>query len=236
MTPKISVLIPALNEEKELPACLESLSRQTFDDFEIVVCDNGSTDDTARIARDYGARVVRERKRGIDRASQRAGQAARGEILAKTDADTVLPPDWLARIARSFRTRPEQMGLYGRILLRGGRPFDRWLISGPFTWLMRADHLVGRPHFCGANFAVRQEAFERTGGFRDPHTGEFYENLEDFQFSLKVSRFGEVNYDQGLVVYTSSRGFDRNPLYYVCVKARRYFIASFKQAFSPLGG
>ena len=58
--PLVSVVIPAYNEEKYLPACLEALSRQTFRDFEVVVVDNNSTDRTAEIARSLGARVVHE--------------------------------------------------------------------------------------------------------------------------------------------------------------------------------
>ncbi|MDH7485682.1 MAG: glycosyltransferase family A protein [Anaerolineae bacterium] len=71
--------------------------------------DNASTDATAEIARRFGARVVREPRKGVARARQTGFEAARGEIIASTDADTRVPPYWLARIVAHFEADPTKM-------------------------------------------------------------------------------------------------------------------------------
>jgi len=91
--PIISVIIPAANEEKTLPFCLASLKKQTFSNFEVIVIDNNSTDKTAAVAQKFGAKVVSEKKQGIIYARERGFQEAKGEIIARTDADTHLQID-----------------------------------------------------------------------------------------------------------------------------------------------
>jgi glycosyltransferase involved in cell wall biosynthesis len=99
----ISIVIPALNEEKFIGRCLESLKNQDFKDtYEIIVVDNGSTDSTAKIAGEMGARVVICPQKGVSYARQAGAQAALGEIIVQTDADTIYPRWWLARIQKQF--------------------------------------------------------------------------------------------------------------------------------------
>jgi len=202
--PLISVVIPALNEGRELKTCLESLARQTFRDFEIIVVDNGSTDDTMEIARRHDCRVLHEPRQGVSYARQLGFEHARGEIVASTDADTFVPPDWLALIAESFRERPDQVGVYGGIRWRGRRGFGQWLAEFLFAAFLRLNHLLGVPHFCGPNFAVRREAFMKVGGFRG-RGGRFYQVSEDFQLGLKLARYGYVRFHRKLIAYTSPR-------------------------------
>ncbi|MGC9019569.1 MAG: glycosyltransferase family 2 protein, partial [Candidatus Bipolaricaulaceae bacterium] len=82
------MVIPALDEEKELGECLTSLARQNFSAFEVIVVDNGSTDRTASIAEEWGARVVVEGRRGPGYAREAGFRAAKAPIIASTDADT----------------------------------------------------------------------------------------------------------------------------------------------------
>lgn len=88
--PRVSVVMPCLNEEEAIGVCMEKIQR-TFEragiDGEIVVCDNGSTDDTAAIAERMGARVVREPRRGYGNAYLTGFAAARGRFLVMGDAD-----------------------------------------------------------------------------------------------------------------------------------------------------
>jgi len=126
----ISVVIPAYNEERYLGRCLQALRAQSCpaSRFESVVVDNGSTDTTARIGRGFGARVVGEPVKGIAKARQTGFEAARGEVIASTDADTVVPPFWLARIAGHFARDLELGGLYGPVYWPDGRPHERLII------------------------------------------------------------------------------------------------------------
>lgn len=98
--PFISVLVPAFNEAAELPRLLNSVQASFADlgrsDFEVVVCDNNSSDGTADIARQHGARVVFEGHNQISRARNTAAEAARGQWFIFIDADSVLPPELLS--------------------------------------------------------------------------------------------------------------------------------------------
>jgi glycosyltransferase involved in cell wall biosynthesis len=90
MTPQISIIIPCLNEAETLGACLrkarECAERNGWD-AEIVVADNGSTDDSAEVALAFGARVVPVEKRGYGHALREGMRAARGRLFILGDAD-----------------------------------------------------------------------------------------------------------------------------------------------------
>lgn len=100
--PTVSVVIPVLDDARELRICLELLSRQTRPPHEVVVVDNGSSDDSAEVARAAGARVVAEPRRGIPHAAATGYDAATGSVIARLDADSRPGPDWIARIAEAF--------------------------------------------------------------------------------------------------------------------------------------
>lgn len=207
----VSVVIPAFNEHVEIGRCLESLGRQTYQEFEVIVVDNGSTDDTALIAESFGVRVVTEPRRGIAPARQAGFEAAQGAIIASTDADTVVPPDWVERIVEAFREDPETIAVFGPFRYRSDsapRPFVNRIIpycSSGLAVGQRVTWRLGVPHFPGSNFAVRREAFFQVGGFRSPTSGRLYSYWEDIQLGLKLNRIGEVRYLPDLVVTASAR-------------------------------
>lgn len=98
----LSIIIPAYNEQSHLPACLDSIARQTSPPDEVLVIDNNSTDRTADIARGYSfVRLVYEQQQGIVFARNAGFDRATGHIIARIDADTQLPDDWVAHI-RAF--------------------------------------------------------------------------------------------------------------------------------------
>jgi len=221
MLPKVTVVIPVLNEENLLPDTLQSLRAQTFKDYELVVVDNGSADNTAQIAQHYGCCVVNEERKGVCFARQRGFEEARGEIIASTDADTVVPANWLELIVRSFENKPDQVAIYGDVLFRERKGLGQWFAEAFFSYFLRLNHLLGRPHFCGSNFAVRREVFHSTGGFKNGD--RFYAISEDVQLSLKLKTKGYVHFHNGLAVHTSSRRFRRGGLRYICRHTKNYF-------------
>ena len=104
----VSVVIPARNDAEMLATCLTALAQQTglpdSVEVEIVVVDNGSSDATAQVAHDGGARVISEPVPGIPQAASAGYDAARGELIARIDADSVCPPGWLAGRSRCSPT------------------------------------------------------------------------------------------------------------------------------------
>jgi glycosyltransferase involved in cell wall biosynthesis len=218
----VSVVIPAWNEEREIERCLESLSRQTYTDFEVIVVDNGSTDATASLAKAWGARVIEESRRGISCARQAGFETARGSIVASTDADTVVPPNWLARIDETFRERSQTVGVFGPFQYQphsaSNAPANRLipLCSAGIASAQWLTWKLGRPHFPGSNFAVQRDAFLQVCGFRSPSNASFYSYWEDVQLGLKLNRIGEIRYLSDLVVLASGRklrSVGRNILY-----------------------
>ena len=98
----VSVVIPVRNDAPMLRRALRALAAQTRPADEIVIVDNGSTDDSAGIAAAAGAVVVSEPITGIPRASAAGYDAATGDIIMRIDADTVVPVDWIARALADF--------------------------------------------------------------------------------------------------------------------------------------
>ena len=199
-----SVVIPAYNEEQYLGRCLEALERQTFpvDRVEVIVVDNGSTDATAEIARRYGVRVIAEPRKGVAHARQTGFATARGVVIVSTDADTVVPPSWVARIAEHFRADPALGAVYGPVYWPDGRLMEQLLVRYPVTWGLWASNRVRRSLWWGSNFAVRQEVFWEAGGF----PVQWSEGSgEDTDLARRVRRIAPVRFDPDLVVYASSR-------------------------------
>jgi cellulose synthase/poly-beta-1,6-N-acetylglucosamine synthase-like glycosyltransferase len=104
--PSVSVVVPAYNVEETVGAWLDSLLAQTYpqEKVELIVVDNASTDATPDVLRSYDGRirVLRERKRGPAAARNAGLSAARGELVAFTDADCIVDADWLRHIVASL--------------------------------------------------------------------------------------------------------------------------------------
>src|SRR5437868_10767389 len=99
----LSIVIPAYNEENYLKACLDSVAKQSLKPDEVIVVDNNSTDRTVEIAKRYKFVKVLYEKRQHQVFAQATGfNAAKGEILGRIDADSILSPDWAKKIIAAF--------------------------------------------------------------------------------------------------------------------------------------
>ncbi len=197
--PEVSVIVPALNEEKYIRYAFEGLSKQTFRNFEVIVVDGGSTDRTRDISRKH-ARVIVDRKEGIGRARNAGAAAARGRILVFIDADTKPSPQLLSVYSKAFADR-NTVSATGPIL-----PLEHTteavetgyrIVSVLFVKLTLALH---RPSVIGSNFAVTREAFRKAGGFNPKLI-----TYEDWDLSHRLHRLGRILYIDDAVVYTSVR-------------------------------
>ncbi len=124
---KISVVVPALNEEKYIESCLKSLKSQSYKPLEIIVCDGNSEDRTREIARKYADKVIIEKRRSAAAERQKGAKIAKGEIIAFIDSDTIAEKDWLKKIADAFSKDENVVAVYGRVLMRDGSKIDNML-------------------------------------------------------------------------------------------------------------
>lgn len=96
---RVSIVIPAYNEERHLKVSLQAISNQTQAPFEVIVVDNNSTDATVDIARQFPfVTIVQEAQKGIVYARNAGFNAATGDIIGRIDADTLLPNDWVQQV------------------------------------------------------------------------------------------------------------------------------------------
>lgn len=202
----ITVVIPVRDDAELLARCLEALAVQSRRPFEVVVVDNGSTDDSAAVARAAGARVVAEETVGIPAAASRGYDAVQGGIIARCDADTLPPTDWLDRLHGSFVADRELSAVTGagtfydlpRLRGRAARVF---YMRGYF-WGMRA--ALGNVPLWGSNMAIRVTAWQEVRHLvhRDDPTVH-----DDTDLSFQLGATARVRYDPLLTVGVSGRTF-----------------------------
>lgn len=201
----ITVVIPVRNDAAMLTTALESLGAQHRPPDEILVVDNGSSDASADVARAAGARVVPEPVRGIPSATATGYDAARGDIIARIDADTICPPDWLARIDRRFSREPDLDLITGDAWFYGASDLvhrlGETLYIGGMYWAVTP--YLGHPPVFGSNFAMRREVWKELGP--EVHRGNGIH--DDLDLSLHVRPWMRVEHDRELVVGISARPF-----------------------------
>ncbi len=207
----VSVVIPAYNEENYLPACLESIKNQDYaGEYEVIVVDNASTDNTAQIARNWGAKVVYESKRSPACARQRGAEVAAGRIVAFIDADTRAPAHWLSTIVWRFLCEPEMVAISGPYAYCDVGKFSRTIsYVGNFLNIV-IDQLFRKVFrkggaIWGCNFAVRHSALMAVGGFDT--SIKFYG--EEYELSLRLRKAGKGCIMPRMFVLTSARRLKR---------------------------
>lgn len=203
----ITIVIPARNEEDLLPACLEALRRQDYGGpIEILVVDNGSEDATAEVARRYGVTVLSEPRRGYVLALARGFASASGDIVATTDADSVVPENWVSTLVDAYDTNGDAVAVGGEVYFREPN-WKGWIFTRCILPILnRLDRMNPEgPHLWGANFSVRRRVFERAGGWNMDF------NLQcDTELSERLRTYGRVILLDALVVSTSCRRWNRS--------------------------
>jgi len=181
---RLSIVVPAFNEEKLLAGCLASARAAAADcgltDCEVVVCDNNSTDATARIAREAGAKVVFEPVNRISRSRNAGAAAAAGEWLLFIDADSQLSAESLRAMLAAAASGRWVGG--GSVIDFDRKPWWGGLMVGLWTALSRtARWAAGSFVFC------RADAFRAVGGFPpDVASGE------EIFLSRELKRWGKT--------------------------------------------
>lgn len=209
---RVSVVIPVLDDAAHLSVCLAHLARQTRTPDEVVVVDNGSTDDSAALARRAGARVVPEPTRGIPAAAATGYDAARGELILRCDADTRPPVDWVAHAAARFEAEPDLAALTGPGTFYDQPPALARLRSRAYSDAYRfgAGAALAGTALWGSNLAVRAQAWRRVRADVCRDRADIHDDL-DLSFRLALADVGRVVHDPALHVGAAGRIFTSLP-------------------------
>jgi glycosyltransferase involved in cell wall biosynthesis len=206
----ITVIVPARNAERCLETALNSLRRQTFRDFDLLVVDNGSMDRTGEIAARLAGAVVYEQKAGISNARNAGLRTASGAIIAFTDADCMVDERWVETIARFFADHPDEQIVTGETKIpQAGFLADSISSLGfpggghlGFAKMWHVDQQGYTNKFTGCNFAFRREVLQGVGLF---HADLIAAN-DDIEMSLRLIRNGvRIRFLPNLIVYHEPR-------------------------------
>lgn len=166
--PKISVVVCSLNGAERIGECLAGISHMKYPDFETIVVDNGSSDDTATIADSYPrVRVIRTARTGLGDARNVGFEAAAGEIVAYLDDDAAPDPHWLTYLADAFRSREFAAVGGPNIAPVNGSLVSRCVGRAPGNpvHVLLSDREA--EHIAGCNMAFKKDTLLAVGGF-DP--------------------------------------------------------------------
>ncbi|MCL4354671.1 glycosyltransferase [Patescibacteria group bacterium] len=208
---KISFVIPAYNEENYLKDCLQSIFNETKGkdyDFEVIVVNNASTDNTKQIAKEFkNVKVVDEEKRGLVVARKAGYQASTGDLIANVDADTRLTPGWIDTVLKEFSMNKELVALSGPFIYYDLPNFMKMMVRLFYyytfsLYLIANKVLKSGAMLQGGNFVLKRSAFEKVGGYDVKHY-TFYG--EDADVAVKMFKVGKVKWTFRLPINSSGR-------------------------------
>src|SRR5213082_2549139 len=188
-TPSVAIVVCSYNGAATLRACLESLEKIDYPKFEIILVDDGSTDNTAQIAAGFpNVRYVHQLNRGLSVARNTGAAAARGEVFAYTDADCMADVDWLYYLIGTL-TNGDFAGVGGPNVPPPAKTWIQACVAaapgGP-SHVLLTDTVA--EHIPGCNMAFWRWAFENVGGF-DP---EYHAAGDDVDFCWRLQQAGGV--------------------------------------------
>jgi cellulose synthase/poly-beta-1,6-N-acetylglucosamine synthase-like glycosyltransferase len=197
--PFVSVIVPALNEERYIENCLKALKNQDYKGkYEIIVADGMSKDKTVEIAKKYADKVIIVKKRGIAAERNAGAKIAKGEIFLFIDADTIASFNLIREIAKVFKKNV--VGATCHVLPLSPSATD-FILYWFYNQFAKFSIKIGKPQIAGCCCAYKREAFEKIGGFN-----EKLKTLEDFDISRRISKkLGKIKFINSAFVLTSPR-------------------------------
>jgi glycosyltransferase involved in cell wall biosynthesis len=204
---KLSIVIPAFNEAKNLPKIIEALRTQTSKNFEIIVVDNNSKDETFRIAKKMSDKVYKCKKQGLSPARNFGAMKAKSEIVAFLDADLIPAKTWVENIIEDFENDKkltavasflhyDYRGLAGNLTING--------IFLLYFYFCKISNRLGICQLPNPIIAIRKDVFEKAGGFDDIIS-------EDHHLAIKLRKLKNIKCgsDRRMRVICSTRRMEK---------------------------
>jgi alpha-1,6-rhamnosyltransferase len=189
--PLVSILVPCFNHELYIEECLLSILSQDYDNFELIVVNDGSTDSSAEkieaLRQVHGFQFYQQDNKGVSAALNNALGHARGELIITHDSDDVMLAGRIRRQVGYMQEHPE-VGLLGAKVIyidAKGKPLKHKMASNAPVQRWSFDQLLADAYAVGAPVAMyRREAIDKVGGY-DPSI-----KVQDFQMTLRIAEAG----------------------------------------------
>jgi glycosyltransferase involved in cell wall biosynthesis len=226
--PFFSIIIPTFFESKLLRNALESIKHQDFNDYEILVCDYGSTDGTIQIAKEYGARVLSVNRPSASFARNYGAFNARGQYVVFLDADTTMSSSCLSLFKREAEVGT--LGGFARVKwatdVKLYEVFRKYMINPIYFLASLLKSAISYPCCC----FYKKDIFLNTDGF-DTRTAIF----SNFDLNRDILRQGNLKFLQSAVCFTSDRRVRDLGIPSYCLTAvYAFFIKALKDKVIPL--
>lgn len=222
MVSKLSIVIPTMNEEGYLPKLLESIKNQTFKDYEVIVADNNSKDNTIRIAKKYRCRIT---KGGLPSTGRNNGaRIAKGDYILFLDADVILPRNFLKKAINEFERRYLEAATCEFIPL-SDKKIDKVLHDVSVKFLKTMQYL--KPFGPGFCLLVTKRIHNRINGF-----DESISFCEDHDYVSRISKLAKFRFLNDAKIFVSIRRLEkegRKKLALKYTKAAVYQLADRKE-------
>lgn len=192
---KISVVVPAMNEETRIQACIASVLSQAEASDELIVVANGCSDQTAALAGACACVTIELPEPGVGRARNAGAERASGDVLMFLDADSMLGDG----VLEAIRTAVREGAVAGAC---DTLPLERTVRARAFWWLYNG--LSRRLHKTNGCSFYRREVFFKAGGFHESLT-----QGEDTALHRAARRLGRATHLRGVAIHTSMRRFER---------------------------
>ncbi|MDP3143556.1 MAG: PqqD family peptide modification chaperone [Candidatus Omnitrophota bacterium] len=169
--PLVSISVPVLNRPKDIALCLESLLKLDFpkEDYEIIVVDNGSTDNTKEVIQQFPVKYFFEPKRGRGAARNRGVRESKGKYLAFIDSDCVATPNWLTELVKAVEEKPHIAAFGGKIIAyKMDTWVERYIDHRRFfdqELAVEAFQIEDLPRFIPVNAIIKRDILEQAGNF-----------------------------------------------------------------------
>ncbi len=204
----LTIVIPVFNEQNHIAACLKAIAAQTVRPDEVIVVDNNSTDNTVKIAQQFSfVRVIIEKKQGVLFAKNKGFSAAKGDIIGRIDADSILPPRWAEQAKQfmadsSFAAITGPVNYYDMPLPETNYHLDHWMRSSIYNWSPKS------PFLFGSNMAIRRSVWRQVS---QNLCADTYMH-EDLDLAIHLYKNGhKILYSNRMLAGASGRRYNDSP-------------------------